>query len=488
MGNRHFQKLFVPLPDRASGRVGAAAAAPGTGITETPTRYDRQQERRHTTRRIVRKLELEWQGSDIHSVLGNRVSFQKWDEITRDANFESREDRQARYEANPPRARSHVPLQPEKRWDTQGVLDEARSWPEGTPVVWSRLAARHGVQGGNAGQQVKEFLRAEGIDVNAMERRTTPRAPVQRSCRKRLQDGRAFPVHRRGERIRLDLQENIDNGTFQVGFPSHRHVVYRYHLSNGEVHIKEIEVYGRQFPLTEIRERLLRQHENAGFMRSASNYEAMTHAEALSRLGDIGELSNGDDELPVARLVERVKQFERSRQLLLGHDHSAMLGRGWLYEVVQVVYDPAVHLTDEEFFRAHKRHVDVQAEVERPALHLLIMCGADDESELRSTRERVDDIHCVEHPIARGDQVLVRDRLVGFKGDLPAGWHEAGLQKGGTFKYRSGCGIPAKDFPSFARNTEGTPPSLANLQQRAVAGRYARSMQSHQPEHGTTTP
>ena len=209
-------------------------------------------------------------------------------------------------------------------------MDEARSWPEGTPVVWSRPAARYGVQGGNAGQQVKEFLRAEGIDVNAMEGRTTPRAPVQRSCRKRLQDGIAFPVHGRGERIRLDLQEDIGNGTFQVRFPSHRHVVYRYHLSNGEVHIKEIEVYGRQFPLTEIRERLLRQHENAGFMRSASNYEAMTHAGALSCLADIDELSNGDDELPVASVVERVKQFEQSRQLLLGHDHSAMLGRGWL--------------------------------------------------------------------------------------------------------------------------------------------------------------
>ena len=97
------------------------------------------------------------------------------------------------------------------------------------------------------------------------------------------------------------------------------------------MHIKEIEVYGRQFPLTEIRERLLRQNENAGFMQSASNYEAMTHAEALSRLADIGQLSNGDDELPVASLVERVKQFEQSRQLLLGPDHSAMLGRGWLY-------------------------------------------------------------------------------------------------------------------------------------------------------------
>ena len=59
---------------------------------------------------------------------------------------------------------------------------------------------------------------------------------------------------------------------------------------------------------------------------------------------------------------------------------------------VSAMYDPAVYITDQEYFKKHKKSLNVQAEVEKPYLYLIGRCPSSDQ-QILYIEERIKDIH-----------------------------------------------------------------------------------------------
>ena len=51
---------------------------------------------------------------------------------------------------------------------------------------WSAIGRAHGIQGGNAGQVVREFAEARNIDVEPISSCTPKRKKTNRPCKKKL--------------------------------------------------------------------------------------------------------------------------------------------------------------------------------------------------------------------------------------------------------------------------------------------------------------
>ena len=127
---------------------------------------------------------------------------------------------------------------------------------------------------------------------------------------------------------------------------------------------------------------------------------------------------------PDCDLFPRLYELEYTRLLLIANDHADILGRSYLMEVVGVIYDRAIFLTDVEYRSAHGKKICVQAAVEVPFIILLSMSGSTDEEQLRVVPDRAEDLHSVSTPLCQevGDPLC--DRLVGFTGDLQTRWME----------------------------------------------------------------
>ena len=78
------------------------------------------------------------------------------------------------------------------------------------------------------------------------------------------------------------------------------------------------------------------------------------------------------DGLQVCELRERVRCLQRSRTILFWHDHSTILGCGYVLVTVQVVYDRAVFMSESEYFAATgKVSFNLQQLIEEPELYLV---------------------------------------------------------------------------------------------------------------------
>ena len=54
-------------------------------------------------------------------------------------------------------------------------------------------------------------------------------------------------------------------------------------------------------------------------------------------------------------------------------------------EVLQVVYDPAIHVTDEEYQEVNGARINVQSAVEVPIIRLFAISGSSEEEYLHCT-------------------------------------------------------------------------------------------------------
>ena len=84
------------------------------------------------------------------------------------------------------------------------------------------------------------------------------------------------------------------------------------------------------------------------------------------------------------------------------------------------------------------------------------------------------DLKDIQQPLARLTGDDLHDELVGFMGDMRMRWLEHGLQKGGRYRYGSGCGLPISLFPCYADSVCAQIPSIVDLQERATAGHFGK--------------
>ena len=115
-----------------------------------------------------------------------------------------------------------------------------------------------------------------------------------------------------------------------------------------------------------------------------------------------------------------------------------------MMEVVQVMYDTALYLSDEEYEEQHGSRVNIQSMVERPYIRILTKSAGGEEEQQRHIPDRLKDLNSAAKNILREHGGAIFDVFVAFTGDMSAWWFEAGVLRSGGSSYNVhadvGCG------------------------------------------------
>lgn len=156
----------------------------------------------------------------------------------------------------------------------------------------------------------------------------------------------------------------------------------------------------------------------------------------------VAELGEFNDEEGLTSMKKKLKALERSRDLLVWHDHSTVANHGHLVFMVSAVYDPALYYTSDEFYKSSGIQVNVQAEVERPEIYIVGRCRSTDIEQLAYCETRCECLQGLTEKLELSSGIEISDVMRFFKGDGPAVAFEAGQQKGGYY-FCSTCGMHA---------------------------------------------
>ena len=160
------------------------------------------------------------------------------------------------------------------------------------------------------------------------------------------------------------------------------------------------------------------------------------------------------------------------RHLCLSHDHANVAKNSWMMEVVQVVYNPQIYLTDEEVMAKTRKNLNVQSFVEKShIMRLIAMVNSIKLAMLCTTGDRTGNLGQLKQSILFGEATLTNE-IIFFTGDLQSRLYELGVKRRGGFKCGAGCGIPTSAIPLYLEQVIRNISSLADMQARATAGKF----------------
>ena len=96
--------------------------------------------------------------------------------------------------------------------------------------------------------------------------------------------------------------------------------------------------------------------------------------------------------------------------------------------MVSCLYDTAVFVTDEEYFKSKDSLINIQSRIEKPFLYLMARSPSTDQQFLYSDG-RLSNILEIKKPLIATDGIEINDIVRAFKGYHPAPQFEAGQQK-----------------------------------------------------------
>ena len=131
------------------------------------------------------------------------------------------------------------------------------------------------------------------------------------------------------------------------------------------------------------------------------------------------------------KLHTQLKEAGRTRHLLLWHDHAGIGSNDLLLFLLREKYDPAVHLTNEEYMAKNNtsKRVDVQAQIEQPHLYTMGLCGSSDADQVLFIPTRQECLRGLSKAV-QIENVTIKDKMF-LNRDNPAVEFEDGTQKGG---------------------------------------------------------
>ena len=227
-------------------------------------------------------------------------------------------------------------------------------------------------------------------------------------------------------------------------------------------------MYGRKVPLVELRQKLLRKQLKYMRLTPQSTIATMTRPELTERL------SMKCEDKSVEELRELLSQAQKSRSLCMWHDHATILKKGFVMVTVHVMYDPVVFYTDKEYEQMNPgSHVNVQAEIEQPEVHLLACGSSSVEDQAALTGDRLACIRELSNPVKTDTGIEITDTLRFFTGDHPAAQFEQGSKQGGNYKYGV-CGCLECLFDDQAQTLQHEWRTPQPLQTIATCGRFGK--------------
>lgn len=234
---------------------------------------------------------------------------------------------------------------------------------------------------------------------------------------------------------------------------------------------KECITEGRKIPLQDIREKLLKKQEPYLRKRNNQAYLELSQIQIQQRLVELHEVDNYND-LSVNEMREKLKHFERTRNLLVWLDNSTTANHGYLVCLVTCLYDPAVFLTDKEYAAKTGQNLDIQKIIEQPEVHFIARCGSSDLEQLLYSETRLQCIQSLEVGV-HIEGMEFNDRMRFCHGDSPLRAFEAGQQKGGNYLC-STCGIHCIMVPDIDHALNCELQTLQDRQTTIMQGTIAR--------------
>ena len=99
-------------------------------------------------------------------------------------------------------------------------------------------------------------------------------------------------------------------------------------------------------------------------LRKDSEYELLQSDQVVDSLKIINEFTEKGSALSTEVLVQKLKQIERKRHIMVWHVCSTISIHSYFMIMLSTMHDPAVYLTNNEYLQGYKCRIDVQATVE----------------------------------------------------------------------------------------------------------------------------
>ena len=279
------------------------------------------------------------------------------------------------------------------------------------------------------------------------------------------------------EVVKNEWKKLIDDGEISLGRPCVPYNMVQYATKDGELEKRELTIVGRKFPLLQIRQDLLSKHEK--YMRLTTNVEieSMTYSDLSSTLSQYNyEVSTET----LTELQRVVKAFQRTRSLILWHDHGTILGLGCIILTVHIAYDPAVFLTQCEYEAKYGKSTSIQSIVERPVVHLMAAGSSAVEDQLALLQDRIDCLGELTTNTVSTSNIEITDKLRFFVGDHPAQQFERSTQHGGNFKC-CGCSVRSSMMGDLAHTLHLPWRSLQDQQDLVLKGKFGKQPCNSKP-------
>ena len=163
------------------------------------------------------------------------------------------------------------------------------------------------------------------------------------------------------------------------------------------------------------------------------------------------------DDLSTENLRNTLKQYERTRHIAIWHDHSTILGRGYILLTAKILYDSAV------FKSSTANAQSIQAYIEEPEISIIAMSSSSIHDQAALISDRVSCIHDMSEILSTSKGIPINDRLAFFYGDKPAAQFERGTQVGGNYPCGA-CGAHVRRYDDFAHLSDLSWRCLQELQ------------------------
>ena len=111
-------------------------------------------------------------------------------------------------------------------------------------------------------------------------------------------------------------------------------------------------------------------------LNSDAYFENLGLEEVTKRLVSLNEYEPGES---IGAMKNKLKHYERTRNLVIWHDASSIANHGHIFINVHVLYDPAGFFTFDEYEKQNNVTVSIQKKIEEPILHIVSRCRSNDE-------------------------------------------------------------------------------------------------------------
>ena len=139
--------------------------------------------------------------------------------------------------------------------------------------------------------------------------------------------------------IQQERDEMIHNGTLSIGEPCAPFDVTRYRAApGGTVETEVITVYGRKVPLLEIRRQMLTHHEKYMHLLSDADIKQLSEDDIKVQLTKCGVSIEAS--MNLESLQDALSQIQRTRHLVIWHDHATVLGSGYILGLCMLYMRP----------------------------------------------------------------------------------------------------------------------------------------------------